>query len=312
MRIVVDQAGNGDYTTIQEAVDAVPPGNTKPATIVVGPGLYHEVVTVPADKPFITLAGATGDYADVTISYENSAATITQGDGTAGSATVTVAASDLTATGITFQNDWDYAAKHSQAVALRTVADRVAFYRCRFVSHQDTLYLDATSKTDTDRVYLSGCSIAGSVDFIFGPATAVLDRCTIEGLDSGGYITAASTQLAHPYGFLFTRCTFVSDAPAKTFYLGRPWHHSGDLFAVAQVVVRNCYLGAQVKDQSWTDMSGWSWVAARFYEYGNTGPGSGVSLFRPQLEEAEALRYTRESYLSGTDHWRPWALSQVS
>ena len=319
-KIVVDQAGTGDFTTVQAAVDSIPDGNQNPVAIVVDPGRYHELVSVPAGKTHITMAGATGNPDDVTITFDNASGTPIPGGGgagygTEGSATVTLSANDFTASGITFENAFDPAAHPgvaSQAVALRTVADRIAFYRCRFLGRQDTLYLDATSKTDTDRVYVRDSEIAGTVDFIFGPATAVFDHDTINSLGpGGGYVTAASTQLSHPHGFLFTGSQFVNtNAPDGSYNLGRPWHHLGDTYAVAQVVVRDSVLGSHIKAEPWTDMAGWSWAAARYYEYHNTGPGASVSLFRPQLSDVEATRTTPADYLLGTDRWIPWTYSE--
>jgi pectinesterase len=46
--------------------------------------------------------------------------------------------------------------------------------------------------------------------------------------------------------------------------------------AVAQVLYRGCGMGAQIRDDPWTDMSGFAWRSARFFEYGNTGPGAVV------------------------------------
>jgi len=286
-------------------------------TILVDKGVYREVVSIPADKPDIRLRGATGNPADVVISYENAAGTPMPGGGggygTAGSATMTVNANDFTAENLSVVNAFDAAANPgvaAQAVAVRTVGDRIAFYHTRILGHQDTLYLDEPSTTVTSRVYLRDSYVAGTVDFIFGGAVTVFEHCTIDALDRGstttnGYITAASTQLRQRYGFLFTHSTFTSTATARTYYLGRPWHHSGDPLAIAQVVIRDSTLGAHVKDQPWTDMSGWSWVAARFDEYHNAGPGAGTGLFRPQLTDEQAPRYTPASYLGGDDHWSP-------
>ena len=38
--IVVDQNGSGDYRTVNEAFEAVPPHNKDPVTISVNPGTY--------------------------------------------------------------------------------------------------------------------------------------------------------------------------------------------------------------------------------------------------------------------------------
>lgn len=56
--IRVDQSGKGDYSKIQDAIDAVPSNNSELVYILIKPGIYREKVIVPADKPFITLSGA--------------------------------------------------------------------------------------------------------------------------------------------------------------------------------------------------------------------------------------------------------------
>ncbi|TQD97957.1 hypothetical protein C1H46_016482 [Malus baccata] len=55
--ITVDKSGNSDYTKIQYAIDAVPSGNAQLVFIWVKPGVYHEKVVVPSDKPYITVSG---------------------------------------------------------------------------------------------------------------------------------------------------------------------------------------------------------------------------------------------------------------
>jgi len=55
--IKVDKSGQGDYAKIQDAIDAVPSNNVDPVFIRVEPGVYKEKITVPSDKPFITLSG---------------------------------------------------------------------------------------------------------------------------------------------------------------------------------------------------------------------------------------------------------------
>lgn len=56
--ITVDAKGSGDFLSIQEAVDAVPEGNTQSVIIKIKPGVYMEKVVVPTTKPYITLQGA--------------------------------------------------------------------------------------------------------------------------------------------------------------------------------------------------------------------------------------------------------------
>ncbi|NNC12525.1 hypothetical protein HII28_11630 [Planctomonas sp. JC2975] len=311
----VAQDGSAPYSTVQAAVDAVPSGNAKPVTIVIAAGTYVGTVNVPADKPKISFIGATGDPKDVVITENHYAGMLDasgNGYGTEGSATMTLSAVDTTVAGISVANAYDPVLHRNdpggQAVALRTTGDRIGLYNDRITGRQDTLYLDTASPTTTARVYVRDTYVAGSVDFIFGRATAVFDHDTIDSVDVG-YVTAANTELDNPYGFLFTKSTFVGETKDGVIALGRPWHHTGDPAPFASVVVRDSKLGAQIADHPWTGMSGWSWVSARYFEYDNSGPGatSGPdNLYRPQLTDKQAKDYTPQKYLSGSDHWAPW------
>lgn len=68
--ITVDQSGKGDYKKIQEAIDSVASNNAELVFIRVKPGVYEEKVTVPADKPFITISGTKA--ADTVITWNDS------------------------------------------------------------------------------------------------------------------------------------------------------------------------------------------------------------------------------------------------
>lgn len=300
--------GDG-FATVQSAIDAAPAG----AVITLRKGHYREVVKIPASKRGLTLRGATGRAEDVIIDFDNANGTKKPDGttyGTTGSATATIAADDFTARDLTFRNSFDRK-QHpeitsTQAVAVKTTGDRMLFERVRFEGHQDTLYADTANVTTRARQYYKDCWITGDVDFIFGRATAVFDRATItalsRGSDPNGYITAASTRRDNPHGFLIVNSRVLSDAPAGTYYLGRPWHPGGDVDAIAQVVFRNTSLPAAIKPAPWTDMSGFPWREARFFEYGNTGPGAGTGPDRPRLTADEAKRFTKSAYLGG---WNP-------
>jgi pectinesterase len=118
--------------------------------------------------------------------------------------------------------------------------------------------------------------------------------------------TAASTTVTNPYGFLSTHCVLTSGAPAKTFFLGRPWHPSNDPNAIAQVTIRDSWLGAEVKDTAWSDFGTmWSWRDARYFEFHNAGPGAIVNADRPQLTDEQAAQSRPRAYLAGSDGWDP-------
>ena len=90
----------GDFATLQEAIDAIPEGNTTPVTIYLRPGTYREAVRISGDKPYITLVGEGETPEEVCIAYDNYAGRKREnGDmtGTFRSATVSVYANHFTA-----------------------------------------------------------------------------------------------------------------------------------------------------------------------------------------------------------------------
>jgi pectinesterase len=313
VNVVVAKDGSGTHTTVQAGIDAVSAGGT----ISVKPGTYHEVISVPAGKTGITMRGTTGKASDVVVDYDNANGTKKPDGstyGTSGSATATIAANGFTATALTFRNSFDRNAHPeitgTQAVAVKTTGDRMVFDNVTFLGHQDTLYADTAATGTVGRQYYRNCSISGDVDFLFGRATAVFDRAAITALDRGsssnnGYLTAASTRRSNAYGFLIVGSRVVSSAANASFHLGRPWHPGGDVDAIAQVVFRETVLSAAIKPAPWTDMSGFSWKDARFFEYHNTGPGAGTGADRPQLTAAQAATLTPQRYLAGSDGWNP-------
>jgi pectinesterase len=312
--VTVVADGSGDHTSIQAAVDAVPPGNAGPFTIKVRPGVYRGQVIIPADKPNIVLRGQGADPTQVVIVDDRANGTPRPDGGTwgtSGSASVTISGAGFSARNLTFANDFDEAAHPEitsrQAVAVLTRADRLVFDNVRFLGNQDTLYVNTPDAATTSRVYLRKCYVEGDVDFIFGRATAVFDRCEIRSLDRGsttnnGYVTAASTSIANPFGFLIVNSKLTSDAPPGTVFLGRPWHPSNDPNAIAQTVIRDSTIGAHIGPAPWTDFGTWSWRDARYFEFHNRGPGAAITADRPQLTADQAATATIAAYLGD---WNP-------
>jgi pectin methylesterase-like acyl-CoA thioesterase len=307
--LIVAADGSGSHRTVRSAIDAA--SGDERVTIRVRPGRYREVVRVTGAKPPISLVGATGDPRDVVITFDNANRTLRSDGtplGTSGSATLTVEADGFEARDLTVENayrrDPDPAVRDQQAVALKVEADRVVVRNVRLIGRQDTLYANAPDGR-LARQYFRDCHIEGDVDFIFGSATAVFDRCRIRALARAGRacVTAASTAETTRYGFLIVRSRIETAAP--TVRLGRPWHPGGDPHAIAQVAIRETWLDAGIAAEPWTDMSGFSWKDARLAEFRNTGPGAAVNASRPQLAAADASSFTPRAYLAGADGWDP-------
>lgn len=285
--------GSGNFKTVQEAINAVPDFRKNRTTIFIKPGVYKEKLVLPKSKSNVTLTGA--DALTTIITYDDYATRKNKfGEemGTTGSTSFYVFGDDFTAENITFQNS---AGPVGQAVAVRIDADRVVFTRCRFLGWQDTLYPFG----EKSRIYFNTCYIEGSVDFIFGWATAVFEACTIH-CKQNGYITAASTPEGARFGFVFLNCTITGDAEPNSFYLGRPWR------PFAKTVFIHCTLGKHIKPEGWHNWSKPDAEKTSYYaEYASTGPGANPTTraaWTHQLTDDEAKQYTLENIFGD---WKP-------
>ena len=299
--------GSGDYKTVQAALDAVPSGNAKPFTIYLKPGTYHEKLTVPQDKPFVHLAGASADTTTLTYGdYARMKGPDGQEIGTGKTFSLTVLGHDFEADNITVENSAAPRAVVGQAVALAVNADRSVFRHCHFTSLQDTLY------ANKGREYYQDCLIKGDVDFIFGNAAAVFDGCEIQSVGKG-YATAQSrTDATQATGYVFIHCHLTGSAPAGSVALGRPWR------PYARVVYLDCTLGPHIEPQGWSDWSVNDTDREKtvFYaERGSTTPdGKPVDVtarvaWSHQLTADEAKPFLPETFLKGDDNWNPMAAS---
>ena len=292
--LTVAADGSAQYRTVQAAIDAVPANNPSRATITIKAGTYREIVTVPANKPHVTLQGLGGSASNVVIVNNHWA-----GDyRTFNSATAFVNGHDFIATNLTISNDFDESSvsgNQLQAVALNLNADRSTLSNVRLLGDQDTFLVNASARS-----YIVNSYVQGTVDFVFGDGIAVFNNSEIHENPRGGCLTAARTPAARVYGFLFYKSRITGAASNGSTTLGRPWGPS------AQVVYRESTLSAVINTGTpWTDMSGNSWKNARFLEYKNTGSGAGVNSNRPQLSDAQATGYTPQKYLAGSDGWNP-------
>lgn len=295
--IVVALDGSGNFTSIQEAVSSVrdyrPEGETK---IFIKKGVYKEKLVIPAQKTNITLIGE--DVNETIISWDDHANINKMG--TFKTYTILILGCDFRAENITFENN---APQLGQAVAVHVEGDRVVFKNCRLLGNQDTLF---TGNGDSRQLYLS-CYIEGTTDFIFGPATAWFEKCTIHS-KRNSYVTAASTPQGHEFGYVFNRCKLTAAPDVGKVYLGRPWR------AYAAVLFMQCELGAQILPAGWHNWGDAKREAtSRYAEYENTGAGADASQRVPwsrRLTKAEAEKYTLANVMKGCDGWNPMPVDQ--
>lgn|GEM_PF-193317 len=313
------------FRTIGDALTQLPVNGGARTVIFIRNGHYREKLTI--DRPRVTLRGQS--WGGVFISYDAAADTPAPGGstyGTRGSYTLRIVAPDFRAEHLTIENTFDYMAnaakpatdptkmKNAQAVALMTDlgSDRAVFDDVRILGHQDTLF------ANSGRSWFHDCEVAGSVDFIIGAGQAVFENCDItsrdrKSADNNGYITAASTDTSHQYGFVFIHDQLRKEHPemaANSVTLGRPWHPIADPRANASSVFIECEMDDHIGAKGWDRMSSVdstgtrTWYepeSARFFEYGTTGAGNVPSKTRRLLSKREAARYTRVAVLAGWD-----------
>ncbi|MBW3702250.1 pectinesterase family protein [Bacillus altitudinis] len=289
--LIVDQKGNGTFRTVQSAIDAIPVNNQQQTTIYIKNGVYKEKILLPQNKPYVSFIGE-NQYQTI-LTYDDTNAS---SGSTTNSSSTMIRANHFYAENITFQNTAGRNA--GQAVALYVSGDRAVFKHVRVLGYQDTLYA-----TGTGRQYYEDCYIEGTVDFIFGSATAVFKRAEIKSLGNG-YITAASTTEAQKYGYVFIDSTLnKGTAASQSVYLGRPWRpHSAVTFLQTK-------MDEHIKAEGWHNWDNKdNERTARYQEYGSTGAGSHLAnrvKWSTILTKNEASQITVQSVLSGSDGWNP-------
>ncbi len=298
---VVAKDGSGQFFTLQDAIDAVPDYRKKTTTIYVKKGVYKEKVVVPFSKSKIKLIGE--DVNETVLTYDDFAKKLNvfgEEVGTSGSSSFYLYASDFSAENITFENS---AGPVGQAVAILITGDRAVFKNCRFLGHQDTLYVFGRQDGGQSRQYFEECYIEGTVDFIFGWATSVFERCTIHS-KANGYLTAASTPENQKYGYLFVDCKITSEEGVKS-YLGRPWR------PFAKTVFVSCDMDESIRPEGWHNWSKKDAEKTTFYaEFNSKGAGAQSAdrvKWAKKMDKKHIAEYTVENVLKGTDNWNPKA-----
>ncbi|CAK9150991.1 unnamed protein product [Ilex paraguariensis] len=204
---------------------------------------------------------------------------------------------------ITFINS--AGAGNGQAVAVKSSSMFSAFYQCRFKGYQDTLYVHSGIQ------FYRECEIFGTVDFIFGDARVVFQKCgmyvrlpgntnviTAQGrgtsLDSGGIsihnCTIAATK------------EFNSHLGIKA-YLGRPWGR------FSKVVIMQSFLDDIIDPEGWLQ---WGNDTSSLYygEYNNTGVGASLAKRvkwkgRKRMDLVQAKKFTVRNFIYGQKWLNP-------
>ncbi|WJX36814.1 pectinesterase [Trifolium repens] len=300
---VVAADGSGDYRKVTDAISAAPEYSMKRYVIYVKKGVYLENVEISKKKWNIMMIG---DGIDATVI--SGGRNKVDGWTTFRSATFAVNGRGFIARDISFKNTAG-PEKH-QAVALRSDSDLSVFYRCGIFGYQDSLYPHSM------RQFYRECRIAGTVDFIFGDATAVFQNCQILAKkgspEQKNTITAQGRKDPNqPTGFSFQFCNISADSDLLPSvgtiqtYLGRPWK------TYSRTIFMQSYFSNIISPEGWLEMNGkFALDTLTYGEYMNTGPGAGVASrvkwpgYRVLNDSREAGKFTVAQFIEG-NLWLP-------
>ena len=278
--------GSGDFTKIQEAINACPSFPYEKVTVFVKNGIYNEKIRIPEWNTHLALVGESKE--NTIITFDDNFSKINTGrNSTFFTYTLLVEGDDFSASSLTIKNA---SGDNGQAIALSLVANRAQVSNCNILGNQDTLYLSGKNA----KQYFKDCYIEGTTDFIFGSATALFENCEIRSIKNS-YITAASTPQDTTFGFVFKNCKLTAEPAATSVYLGRPWR------IYAKTVYINCDMGKHIRPEGWHNWSKPEAEQNAFYaEYNGKGEGFQPTkrvVWSHQLSKKEAEKYTIENIL---------------
>lgn len=300
---VVASDGTGNYTKVMDAVKEAPDYSMKRYVIYIKKGVYKENVEIKKKKWNLMMIG---DGMNVTVISGNRS--FIDGWTTFRSATFAVSGRGFIARDISFHNTAG-PEKH-QAVALRSDSDLSVFYRCGIFGYQDSLY------AHTMRQFYRECKISGTVDFIFGDATALFQNCQI--LAKKGLPNQKNTITAHgrkdpdePTGFSIQFCNITADSDLVPFvnstqtYLGRPWK------PYSKTIFMQSYISDVLRPEGWLEWNGDFALDTLYYgEYMNYGPGAGLGKrvkwpgYHMMNDSSQASNFTVTQFIDG-NLWLP-------
>ncbi|MBI9039899.1 pectate lyase [Lutibacter sp.] len=293
--VVVSLDGSGDYTSIQEAINASKSFPYQRVTIFVKDGVYYEKIKVHEWNTNISLIGESKEKTIIT--YNDYFGKMNLGrNSTFYTYTLLVEANDFYATNLTIQNT---SGEVGQAVALSVFSDKVVITNCNILGNQDTLYTSG----DGNRQYFKDCYIEGTTDFIFGKATVLFENCTIHS-KKNSYITAASTPKNQKYGYVFKNCKLTANEGVTKVYLGRPWR------IYAKTAFVNCEMANHIVPEGWHNWDKPEAEKTAYYaEYKSTGNGANSAKrvsWSHQLKKSQLKKYSIKKILgnnkSNSDH----------
>lgn len=265
-RYIVSGDGTGDYSSIQEAIDACP--DDERSLIFIKNGTYEEKLCIGSKNNFsqklISLIGEDTEKVIITSNQKMDDPSLTWDS----VCTVRLYCDDFYAENLTLYNN---AGIGAQAITLYSGGDRQTFRNCHIRGYQDT-YRTENAK----RCYFQNCLLEGTVDFIYAGGAVFFDNCELRCIKGGGYITApggngtagtikkgeTEAGIFYRIGFFFRNCDITAGEGVAdgAFSLGRPWQDYAPAYYL------NCKMGKHINEKGWTTWDGRE-ATACFCEY---------------------------------------------
>lgn len=259
-KLVVDSRGNGDFNTVQGAIDFVPDYHPKPIEILIRPGRYEEIVYF-RNKTHLRIRGE--DREKTIVTYENREVFNPHPDNIATNewpgtfpsrraAFMVDNCEDIIIENLTIHNT----SIRAQAEGLLVNGQRNAFRNLTIIGSGDALQTNGSA-------YYENCRIEGWGDTILGRGPAFFKSCTL--VSSGPYMWIRNTDQNH--GNVFVDCTF--DTPdGKETVIARSPENKGRTYPFAEAVLINCKLDG-ISPNGWGRIDGDA-SQVRFWEFNST------------------------------------------
>lgn len=298
-KMIVAKDGSSRFTSIQEAIDAVPKSNTANVTILIKKGVYREKLFI--QKSYITLVGEDEDstrivYAELRKIWNQ------QHDGSDwGSAVINIDSSvtDLTLANLTVYNDYgSLYGSHDHQFAIKGEGTRIIIVYCNIISDGG----DALSLWNRQNgiYYHSNCYFEGWVDYVCPRGWCYITDCRFFGHNLSASIWHdGSANEDEKFVIRFSYFDGVQGFP-----LAR--HHRD-----AQFYLIDCMFSRNMADQPIylpvsPNAQVWKW-GARHYFYNCHREGGDCEWFKDNLETVkgspEVIQITPEWTFAGK--WNP-------
>lgn len=249
LRVALD--GDGQYCTLQSAVDAAQEGTT----ISMGVGNYYGLVYFK-NKTGLTIHGEDRERTAIKGINNNNLNPSTRGRALVGSESV----KGLTLENLTIQNLTPQDGSQAEALVLLK-CDQCVVRDANILSLQDTLLWSG-------RIYAEDCYVAGNVDYIWGEGTVYFNRCEFRTVGRKGYNVQARNG-ASAHGYVFVDSKLTADDGITGDILARI---DVSAYPNSEVAYIDCEMGPHISAAGWLISGGNAPSSLRFLEYKSKTP----------------------------------------